>query len=70
MTECIQGEHRQQSTLLPERLEDYFADDNPVRVVDVFIDELKLSQPGFQTTSQTTPAAIRRRRSKAMFTGI
>ena len=35
MKRFIQGEHRGQSTLLPESLDDYVADTNPVRVVDV-----------------------------------
>ena len=42
MKRFIQGEHRGQSTLLPESLNDYVADTNPVRVVDVFVDELDL----------------------------
>jgi transposase len=33
--------------LFPERLEDYVAEDNPVRVIDVFVDELDLGQLGF-----------------------
>ena len=36
----IEGEDRSQSTLLPERLDDYVGEDNPVRVVDVFVDDL------------------------------
>ena len=32
-----------QSTLLPESLDDYVSDTNPVRVVDVFVDELDLA---------------------------
>lgn len=47
MKRFIQGEHRGQSALLPESLDDYVADTNPVRVVDVFIDELELGQLGF-----------------------
>jgi len=43
----IEGEERSQITLLPECLDDYIADDNPVRVVDVFVDELKLRELGF-----------------------
>ena len=31
----------------PERLDDYIAEDNPVRVVEVFVDELDLDQLGF-----------------------
>ena len=38
----IEGEDRSQITLFPERLEDYVAEDNPVRVVDAFVDQLDL----------------------------
>lgn len=48
MKRFIQGEHRGQSALLPESLDDYVADTNPVRVVDVFVDELDLGQLGFE----------------------
>jgi len=48
MKRFIQGECRNQGTLLPERLDDYIADANPVRVVDVFVDELDLGQLGFE----------------------
>ena len=48
MKRFIQGESRTQSTLLPEILEDYVADTNPVRVVDVFVDELDLGELGFE----------------------
>ena len=47
MKRFIEGESRTQSTLLPECLDDYIADTNPVRVVDVFVDELNLGQLGF-----------------------
>ena len=33
---------------MPERLDDYIAEDNPVRVIDVFIDELDLTRLGFE----------------------
>ena len=36
MKRFIQGEDRNQSTLLPELLDDYIAEENPVRVIDVF----------------------------------
>ena len=48
MKRCIQGEHRGQGTLLPESLDDYVSDTNPVRVVDVFVDELDLVNLGFE----------------------
>jgi len=38
MKRFIEGVERSQSTLFPERLEDFVAEDNPVRVVDVFVD--------------------------------
>ena len=42
MKRFIEGESRTQSILLPASLDDYITDTNPVRVVDVFIDELEL----------------------------
>jgi transposase len=45
MTRFVVGDDRSQSTLFPERLEDYLAEDNPVRAIDVFVDELDLSIP-------------------------
>ena len=48
MKRFIEGENRFQSTLFPESLEDYIADDNPVRVIDVFVDGLDLKQLGFE----------------------
>ncbi|HCI3979974.1 TPA: IS1182 family transposase, partial [Pseudomonas aeruginosa] len=47
MKRFIQGECRGQTTLLPESLDDYVTDTNPVRVVDVFVDELDLGRLGF-----------------------
>jgi transposase len=48
MKRFIEGEDRQQVTLLPECLDDYIDEDNPVRVVDVFVDELDLLTLGFE----------------------
>jgi len=47
MKRFVEGEDRSQSTLFPERLDDYVGEDNPVRVVDVFVDELDLGGLGF-----------------------
>ena len=47
MKRFIQGEDRTQIILLPECLDDYVTEANPVRVVDVFIDELDLGKLGF-----------------------
>jgi transposase len=48
MKRFVQGEDRTQGILLPECLDDYVAEANPVRVVDVFVDELDLGKLGFQ----------------------
>jgi len=47
MRRFIEGEGRHQVTLLPECLDDYIGEDNPVRVVDMFVDELDLAELGF-----------------------
>jgi transposase len=51
MKRFVEGEDRRQAILLPEYLDDYVADDNPVRVVDVFVDELDLRDLGFDGTA-------------------
>src|SRR6202041_3769334 len=48
MKRFIEGESRSQSTLFPEHLDDYIAEDNPVRVIDVFVEELDLNELGFE----------------------
>ena len=48
MKRYVEGENRSQGTLFPESLDDYLAEDNPVRVVDVFVDKLDLKQLGFE----------------------
>ncbi len=48
MKRFIEGETRTQMTLIPEGLDDYVAEENPVRVVDVFVDELDLGALGFE----------------------
>ncbi|MBT3072203.1 IS1182 family transposase, partial [Rhodomicrobium sp. Az07] len=47
MTSFVRGADRTQGTMFPERLEDYVAEDNPVRVIDFFVDQLDLGQLGF-----------------------
>ena len=48
MRRFIEGVDRSQTMLFPERLEDWVDDDNPVRVIDVFVDELALFDLGFE----------------------
>src|SRR5437773_8722462 len=47
MRRFVEGTGRGQSTLFPECLEDWIGEDNPVRVIDVFVDELDLGELGF-----------------------
>ena len=54
MSEFIEGESRSQATLFPERIDDYVVEENAVRVIDVFVDELDLSGLGFKTTPEVT----------------
>jgi len=57
MKRFVEGDDRRQGYLLPEALDDYVAEDNPVRVVEVFIEELDLAALGF---SGVRPAATGR----------
>src|SRR6187200_679141 len=47
MSRFVEGQDRQQVTLLPECLDDFIGEDNPVRVVDAFVAELDLGELGF-----------------------
>src|SRR5688572_6611514 len=47
MKRFVEGVDRGQRTLFPECLEDWIVDDNPIRVIDVFVDELDLGDLGF-----------------------
>jgi len=47
MSRFIEGEARTQSLLFPERLDDWIEEDNPVRVIDAFVDELEMKELGF-----------------------
>jgi transposase len=47
MAGFVEGVDRGQSTLFPALLDDYVAEDNPVRAVDVFVDGLDLDKLGF-----------------------
>lgn len=49
MKRFIEGRDRAQSILLPECLDDFVDVDNPVRVIDAFVDELDLAQLGFDS---------------------
>ena len=44
MKRFVEGVDRGQSTLFPECLDDWIDEDNPVRVIDVFVDEIDLAR--------------------------
>ncbi|MGH8148209.1 MAG: IS1182 family transposase [Rhodanobacteraceae bacterium] len=48
MSRFVEGADRSQSVLFPERLDDYIGEDNPVRVVDAFVEHLDLVGLGFE----------------------
>jgi transposase len=48
MPRFIEGEDRSQASLFPERLDDYITEDNPVRLVEAFVDGLDLKALGFE----------------------
>ena len=54
MKRFIEGENRLQSTLFPERLDDYITEDNAVRVVDAFVEKLDLLSLGFDSVEPST----------------
>jgi transposase len=59
----VQGQGRTQGTLLPECLDDYVAEDNAVRVIDVFVDEFDLANWVFRVSipwPRATVASISR----------
>src|SRR6476620_7651673 len=47
MKRFVEGTDRGQATLFPECLEDWIDEDNPVRVIDAFVDKLDLPRVGF-----------------------
>src|SRR3954451_6825586 len=76
MARFVVGDDRSQSTLFPERLDDYLGEDNPVRAIDVLVDELDLAKLGFdgvepEATGRPAyhPATLLRSTSTATSTG-
>jgi transposase len=57
MGRFVEGADRSQTTLLPDCLDEFIAADNPVRIVDAFVEELELASLGFEGT---TPASTGR----------
>jgi transposase len=64
MKRFVEGEDRLQGALLPYCLDDYATENNPVRVIEAFIDELDLATLGFDGVVPRPPGGrltIRRR---------
>ena len=58
MKRYIEGEDRTQITLMPECLEDYVGADNPVRVVEAFVEQLDLHQMRFEGIQPLSTGAL------------
>jgi transposase len=56
MTRFVVVDDRSRSTLFPERLDDYLGEDNPVRAIDAFVDELDLGFGGVEPEATGRPA--------------
>jgi hypothetical protein len=57
----LTGSGRAQMLLLPESLDDYVGQDNPVRFIEAFVDGLDLADAGFARVSpkQDRPSRLR-----------
>jgi hypothetical protein len=59
MKRFVEGEDRRQAALLPECLDDYVAPDNPVRIIEAFVDELDLQARAVMACEELTVLADR-----------
>src|SRR5271155_218628 len=55
MKRFVEGEDRRQGVLLPEFLDDYVSEENPVRVIDAFVEALDLAELGFEGVVPEAP---------------
>lgn len=60
MKRFVEGDDRKQVTLLPECLDDFVAEDNPVRIVEAFVEELELEALGFFGVTPSTTGRLSR----------
>jgi transposase len=54
MRRFVEGDDREQSSFLPASIEDYVDDENPVRVIEAFVQALELDELGFATIPAVT----------------
>ena len=59
MKRFVEGIAREQATLFPDYLEDWIDGDNPVRVIDAFVDRLDLLALGFDGVEAEALAGLR-----------
>jgi len=59
MKRFVEGLDRGQSRLFPVCLEDWIGEDNPIRVIDVLVDQLDLGELGFSGSIQRGPVGLR-----------
>jgi transposase len=59
MKRFVEGQDRAQITLFPECVEDWIGEDNAVRAIDVFVEELDLSDLGFAGVDRRRPGGLR-----------
>ncbi len=64
MGRFVEAADRHQASFLPACLEDYVDPDNPVRIIDAFVDELDLAELGLPACSRHRPAAPAPRRAR------
>lgn len=55
MKRFVESTDRNQGFLFPEYLDDYVADDNPVRVVEAYVDDLDMATLGFESAIPAAP---------------
>ena len=69
MRRFVEGIDRGQTTLFPECLEDWIGEDNPVRVIDAFVEELDLAGLGFDGVAPEATGGLRiiRRAAEALY---
>ncbi len=70
MAGFVEGVDRGQSTLFPALLDDYVAEDNPVRAVDVFVDGLDLDKLGFVGVQPLDTGRPKRQRCRPSSCGL
>lgn len=50
----IKGEERTQMILFPESIDDYIHEDNPVRIIDAFVEQLDMVELAFERSISPT----------------